>query len=932
VSDSYPPAAGEFPAGSNVAGYRLDEVIGRGGMAVVYRAFDSRLQRRVALKVLAPELVRDEEFRLRFIRESRAAAAVDHPNVLPIFEAGEGDGVLFIAMRYVQGGDVRNLIDEAGIVPVARACAIIAQVATALDVAHAHGLVHRDVKPANMLRDATAYAGQPDHVYLSDFGLSKRSVGSGNLTSRGHFLGTLNYVAPEQIEGRNVDGRADLYALACSAFEMLSGQPPFRRDDNMAIMWAQVNAAPPLLARQNPALPKAVNDVMNRALAKQPGDRYVTCLDFAAALGSACGLRTAQAQLARPARGAKGGFAQLGLGKRGQSRRGPGRSGPRPVPEVAAPGGGPAQGGAAQGGPAQPAAPGQGPTRNDAAAPDLTELHRDRTRSGPASPRQPSAGPAVGEQAQGQQAQGQQGPREQVRPDHEKTDPGVSLPWRGDPQRSDPHRSDPQRGDPGGGDPRRSDPSGDPWRSDPADGGLGAVGLGAAAQRGPAGGAGQASLPIGTPPGRRPPRQPGSPPPRRPWVARKSGATVVAACVAVLGATGGYLLLGKPSHPGHPQGQPTVHSSTGTGTGQPQTQRAVALPGCTEKAATAPTVKTLPSHAVDVGRVPFDVVLDGHHPYGFVSTGKGITVLKTARPAPSVLGTVPLKGAQDEALTPDSKYLVVAAGSGMTVYQTAALEHGPAHSVGSLTVHGGIHAVEVALSPDGKFAFVSLQESLQVAVFNLQRALSRGFGPADVVGTVRMPKDPVGLTVSPDGNSLYVATGLARPATTSGAGFLSVVPLHQAETKPSAAVVKNVKAGCGPDRMAVSPDGKYLWVSVGGGNAILAYTTASLATQLQPAPVAKVATGELPLGLVFANGGATLVVADSNRDQLASAAANLALVDVKKALAGQPGALTGLIKTGVTPRQFALEPDGSTLLVTNTESGQVQAVDLTHLP
>ena len=219
-------AAG-FGAGSRVAGYRLEERIGAGGMAVVFRARDERLGRLVALKILAPALAADAAFRQRFIRESQAAAAVDDPHIVPVFEAGEAGGVLFIAMRYVPGGDVRTLVDREGPLPSARAAAIISPVASALDAAHAAGLVHRDVKPANMLVDARP--GRPDHVYLSDFGLSKGMVSVAGLTGAGQFLGTLDYVSPEQVEGRAVDGRADEYALACAAFELLTGGPPFPR-------------------------------------------------------------------------------------------------------------------------------------------------------------------------------------------------------------------------------------------------------------------------------------------------------------------------------------------------------------------------------------------------------------------------------------------------------------------------------------------------------------------------------------------------------------------------------------------------------------------------------------------------------------------------------------------------------------------------------
>ena len=290
MSEEFPSGSGEFAVGSQIAGYRLEEQIGRGGMAVVYRALDIRLDRHVALKILAPRLALDEAFRQRFIRESRAAAAVDHPHIIPVFEAGEADGVLFIAMRYVQGGDVRTLLDTEGAVSAVRAADIITQVASALDAAHSHGLVHRDVKPGNMLLDSTSGSGRQDHVYLSDFGISKQSLSVTGLTSTGQFLGTLDYVAPEQIEGRPVDGRADLYALACASFEILCGTPPFRRDQGLAVVWAQLSEPPPSLCARRADLPVAVDPVLAKAMAKAAADRYPTCLAFATALREALGL------------------------------------------------------------------------------------------------------------------------------------------------------------------------------------------------------------------------------------------------------------------------------------------------------------------------------------------------------------------------------------------------------------------------------------------------------------------------------------------------------------------------------------------------------------------------------------------------------------------------------------------------------------------
>jgi Protein kinase domain/WD domain, G-beta repeat len=280
---------GGIRSGAQIAGYRLAEQIGHGGMAVVYRAWDERLQRQAALKILSPALAADESFRHRFIRESRAAAAVDHPNIIPVFEAGEAGGVLFIAMRYVPDGDARTLLRRIGPLPPERAMAIITSVAAALDAAHAAGLVHRDVKPSNMLMDIRP--GQPDHVYLADFGLTKAMRSPGSITGTGGFLGTVDYAAPEQIEGRDVDGRTDEYALACAAYELLSGAPPFPRDQPLAVLHAHLSASAQPLSARRPGLPPEADGVLARGLAKDARFRYASCGEFAAALAKALGIR-----------------------------------------------------------------------------------------------------------------------------------------------------------------------------------------------------------------------------------------------------------------------------------------------------------------------------------------------------------------------------------------------------------------------------------------------------------------------------------------------------------------------------------------------------------------------------------------------------------------------------------------------------------------
>ena len=257
-------------------------------MAVVFLARDERLGRPVALKILSPALAADAGFRRRFIAESRAAAAVDDPHIIPVFEAGESGGLLFIAMRFVAGGDLLRVLDREGPLPPGRAAGFISPVASALDAAHRAGLVHRDVKPANILVDA--HADRPDHVYLSDFGVSKGAAPSVSLTGAGHFLGTPDYSAPEQIQGLTVDGRADQYALACVAFQLLAGSVPFGRDQGMAVLFAHLSEPPPRVSSRRQGLPAAADQVLARAMAKVPEKRYGSCREFADALRDALGV------------------------------------------------------------------------------------------------------------------------------------------------------------------------------------------------------------------------------------------------------------------------------------------------------------------------------------------------------------------------------------------------------------------------------------------------------------------------------------------------------------------------------------------------------------------------------------------------------------------------------------------------------------------
>ncbi len=342
MGDDTSAARADVSSGDRIAGYRLEEQIGQGGMAVVYRAHDERLDRRVALKVLAPGLTADTAFRTRFIRESRAAAAVDHPNIIPVYDAGDAGGFLFISMRYVQGGDVRSLLRDGHTPGPARAWHIISQVASALDAAHSRGLVHRDVKPANILLDASSRtnaksgqaSGDPhDHVYLSDFGISKQTLAS-HLTSTGQFVGTLDYIAPEQVEGQAIDGRTDEYSLACAAFELLCGSPPFQRPTSLALITAHLTEPPPSLLARRAGLPASADAVLTKAMAKSPAQRYASCEQFATDLGRALGLLPG-AVAAVADRGAGSGAAGAGL--QGAGLQGAGQQNPWPATELADP-------------------------------------------------------------------------------------------------------------------------------------------------------------------------------------------------------------------------------------------------------------------------------------------------------------------------------------------------------------------------------------------------------------------------------------------------------------------------------------------------------------------------------------------------------------------------------------------------------------------
>jgi predicted Ser/Thr protein kinase len=276
MSERLAPAVGE-----TFGAYTIESVLGRGGMGAVFLATHERLERKVALKVVAPELAADDAFRARFLRESQLAASLDHPNVIPIYDADEIDGVLYLAMRYVSGPSLQALIRARGRLSLAETLRVVEQIARALDAAHRAGLVHRDVKPGNVL-----LAEPGDHAYLCDFGLARRASTEG-LTRTGTFLGSIDYCAPEQIQGRPLDGRADVYSLGCVLFHCLAGHPPYPRETEFLVLQAHVSEPPPLVSSVRDDLPRALDDVIATAMAKHPDGRYATAGGLASAARAA---------------------------------------------------------------------------------------------------------------------------------------------------------------------------------------------------------------------------------------------------------------------------------------------------------------------------------------------------------------------------------------------------------------------------------------------------------------------------------------------------------------------------------------------------------------------------------------------------------------------------------------------------------------------
>jgi DNA-binding beta-propeller fold protein YncE len=854
VTDT-PGPPGNFGPGARIAGYLLEEQIGQGGMAVVFRAHDERLDRTVALKILSPALAADEAFRQRFIRESRAAAAVDDPHIIPVFEAGESSGVLFIAMRYVRGGDVRSMIGELGPLPPGRVAEVVSQVASALDAAHSRGLVHRDVKPANILLDSRGGVGRPDHVYLSDFGLSKASLQSSGLTGTGTFLGTLDYIAPEQIEGKPVDGRADEYALACAAYELITGVPPFQRNDAMAVMYAQISEPPPTVTSRRPEFSVAVDAVFARALAKPPADRYRSCTEFAEALREAFGIRpydSGPGAIPGPFHpstqlvGGTGGPGVPGGGiGAGQAGSGPGGE----ATQLAGAGAG--SGYPPQGGSGYPPQGGSG-----------------------YPPQGGSGYPSQGGPGQGQ-GSGPGGPATQVAGGRGDTSPDLTS--------SHLQQGGYQGGYPGGGSQGQ---------------GGGYQGQGGGYQGG----------------GRR-----------RPWWRSPGSIAAAVILLLILAGGGGYLALHK-----------TSNTDTPKVTG-------LKLPACTTNAAQAQNLKVPNQFSATQSGNPFGIQVT--HDKKFVFTVTPLTVEVFSRGPHLTLThmftytiTNQGMGAAGATMTGNGKYLLVAAGSGIVVLNVADMEAGASDpNVGTLTapnIQGNGGAVEVAVSPDNHFAFVTLKNKDILAVFNLRKAIKQNaFGSATFQGSARLGSNPVGLALSPDGKWIYV-TSYANDNPQGTHGVISVLRLTEAERNPEKAIVSQGPAGCMPARVIASADGKTVWVTARGSNAVLGFSASLLRSDPKQALIADVPVGKTPIGMVLVNGGSKMVVADTTippQDQSTQPPGNLAVVNVAAALARKP-ALLGYIPSGAQPREFGVVPGGRFLIASDNHSMQLQVVDVSKLP
>jgi len=413
---------------------------------------------------------------------------------------------------------------------------------------------------------------------------------------------------------------------------------------------------------------------------------------------------------------------------------------------------------------------------------------------------------------------------------------------------------------------------------------------------------------------------------------------------AVACAAAGVIIgcAGCTSGPGHPQASHTRPTAPASPT---LPGHALLSPGCSSATAKAPLLTGVAAAMVPVSGNPFGVAVTPDGRWAFVANGGSIDVLRTgASLAPVTVVTIPVQVTTapaasgvgqllGETLTPDGRYLLAAAGGGAVVVSVARAEQGRRSAVlGTMSdPTGGNGAIEVAVSRDGDYAFVTEEDSMQVAVFNLHRALTQGFGPADFVSMIPVGNAPVGMAISPDGRWLYVTSEVMAGEPAGNVGTLTVVSVARAEANPSASVVATVAAGCNPVRVITSADGREVWVTARASDDLLCFSAAALRTDPGRALVAIVRVGEAPVGLMLVRNGSLVVVADSNRFGARGASSDLSVVDAAAALAGKP-AVVGLISAGLFPREMALEPGGQHLLVTNFASGQLEAVSVPSIP
>jgi len=395
----------------------------------------------------------------------------------------------------------------------------------------------------------------------------------------------------------------------------------------------------------------------------------------------------------------------------------------------------------------------------------------------------------------------------------------------------------------------------------------------------------------------------------------------IAAATAIIAACAGF--SASPSHPAGPR------SGASATRAAPDVPAGTTPPGCSTAIASAPSLPNVRTAVLSVSGNPFGVAATADGNWAFVAVNSSVAVLSTTGFKPTLVRTIPVQGTPEGvALTPDGSYLLVASGSGAIVINVALAESGTANPVVGTLSSQGTGAIEVAFSPDSNFAFVTLEDSDEAAVYNLAKALSHGFGQSDFVGDIPLNVAPVGMAVSPDGNWLYATS---EQTTGSQQGTLTVINLPLAETDPAGSVVTSVDAGCGAVRVITSADGSDVWVTARESDALLLFSASALQNNPANALVTWILVGEAPVDMALADQGTRLLVANSNRFNVQGEEADIGVVNVAAAAAGQPVEV-GTIMSGLFPRQFALEANGKTLLVSNYASDQVEAVDVTGLP